>query len=445
MSENNNIKNYTAADIEKYWNGRLNAAEMHAMEKAAMDDPFLAEALEGYREASASATGLALLKEKINRRTGAAVITLKRKKYTWLKVAAAITIIAGAGLIVQQLVSSNTDNTIALEKSDEDKSQAPANNVPVNPDSQNNVMSALKDTLTAKAEQKTIYKTNEVSAPTHAFKQTDTIKSDHRPATEAKNETEDLAAVSAPVSANARNKEGSEKAKALRSSFDSSGELKDNNARLAKPNAAFYESDKSAGIYLSNKYNYRVVDGQNNPVPFANVMNSRDNIGTYTDVNGRFTLVSSDSVLNVQIKSLGYISDNYKLTPTTKQSGDLVLKEDDVTRTQILAQNRKVVSSLSRKDTTEVEEPEVGWGYYNTYVANNIQIPENIRAKNSSRDVELSFDIDKTGHPINIKVTKSSQCKECDDEAIRLIKEGPRWKKKGKKSRTRISIAVDQQ
>ena len=47
MSEEKNIINYTAADIEKYWKGKLSAAEMHAMEKAAMEDPFLSDALEG--------------------------------------------------------------------------------------------------------------------------------------------------------------------------------------------------------------------------------------------------------------------------------------------------------------------------------------------------------------------------------------------------------------
>ena len=103
-----------------------------------------------------------------------------------------------------------------------------------------------------------------------------------------------------------------------------------------------------------------------------------------------------------------------------------------------------MVSSLSRKDSAEIEEPEVGWGNYNTYVANNIQIPENVRPKNTRSDVELSFDIDKTGQPINIKVTRSSQCKECDEEAKRLLKEGPKWKRKGKKSKATISIAVDQ-
>jgi TonB family protein len=182
---------------------------------------------------------------------------------------------------------------------------------------------------------------------------------------------------------------------------------------------------------------------QNNPVPFANVMNTRDKVGTYTDIRGNFNLVSTDSVLNVQIKSLGYVSDNYKLVPSS-QSPTLVLKEDNNAPRKVLAANQTVVSHVIKKDTTELEEPEVGWEYYNTYVANNLQIPDNIRKKSTLRNVELSFDIDKAGHPSNIKVTKSSQCKECDEEAIRLLKEGPKWKRKGKKSKTSISIAVDQ-
>ena len=40
--------NYSANDIDAYLKGQLSPALMHAMEKAALDDPFLAEAMEGY-------------------------------------------------------------------------------------------------------------------------------------------------------------------------------------------------------------------------------------------------------------------------------------------------------------------------------------------------------------------------------------------------------------
>src|SRR5690242_12141025 len=42
---------YSLADIQRYLQGGMNAREMHDLERAALEDPFLADALEGYREA----------------------------------------------------------------------------------------------------------------------------------------------------------------------------------------------------------------------------------------------------------------------------------------------------------------------------------------------------------------------------------------------------------
>ena len=52
QSEQNHI-HYGITDIEQYLQGKMSAADMHRMEKAALQDPFLADAIEGYRNASA--------------------------------------------------------------------------------------------------------------------------------------------------------------------------------------------------------------------------------------------------------------------------------------------------------------------------------------------------------------------------------------------------------
>ena len=451
MSEEKNIINYTAADIQKYWNGKLSAAEMHAMEKAAMDDPFLADALEGYKNVNVADAGLDTLNDRLDKRVGAfvPVLNLKRKRFTWLRVAAAIIIIVGAGLLVQQLVfKSRNENSIAILENNDKKSESLANSNPQKPDTVHSGALAISDSGTTKSGQKTSLSANSGS---YVFTPLDTIrKTSDADAALKKTENENVPSGDLRAIANAERKDEPtrEKADLGKTLNDSTKPLKDNNilnspvtVAKAKANQANDGYGRFANVALNNKYNYRVVDAQNNPVPFANVMNTRDNIGTYTDIRGNFNLVSSDSVLNVQIRSLGYNAANYKLIPSNVQPGDLVLKEDE--RKETVAQNRKVVSSLSRKDSTEIEEPEVGWSNYNTYAANNIQIPENVRPKNIRSDVELSFDIDKTGQPINIRVIRSSQCKECDQEAIRLLKEGPKWKRKGKKSKATVSINVD--
>ncbi|MCU0380728.1 MAG: hypothetical protein MUE58_06010, partial [Chitinophagaceae bacterium] len=38
---------YTRGDLQRYLSGKMSADEMHLLEKAALDDPFLADALEG--------------------------------------------------------------------------------------------------------------------------------------------------------------------------------------------------------------------------------------------------------------------------------------------------------------------------------------------------------------------------------------------------------------
>ena len=45
--QHKNITGYSASDIEKYRKGELSAREMHELERAALEDPFLADALEG--------------------------------------------------------------------------------------------------------------------------------------------------------------------------------------------------------------------------------------------------------------------------------------------------------------------------------------------------------------------------------------------------------------
>ncbi len=65
MSELQEYNNFSAADIERYHSGKMPAAEMHAMEKAALDDLFLADALEGYANSLSPTSEVALLQKRL--------------------------------------------------------------------------------------------------------------------------------------------------------------------------------------------------------------------------------------------------------------------------------------------------------------------------------------------------------------------------------------------
>src|SRR6187401_705114 len=104
---------------------------MHAMEKAAMDDPFLADALEGYKNINLADSGLDSLKDRLDKRVGifVPVLNLKRKRFTWVRAAEAIIIIVGIGLLVQQLVFNDRNrNSMAILEKDKETSESVANN-----------------------------------------------------------------------------------------------------------------------------------------------------------------------------------------------------------------------------------------------------------------------------------------------------------------------------
>ena len=98
------------------------------------------------------------LKERLDKRVGAVVpiLNLKRKRFTWVRVAAAIIIIVGVGLLVQQLVFNDRNkNSIASLEKKEKNPESVANNNQIKPDSINKDVPTQSGSVANKQEQKT--------------------------------------------------------------------------------------------------------------------------------------------------------------------------------------------------------------------------------------------------------------------------------------------------
>jgi TonB family protein len=199
-------------------------------------------------------------------------------------------------------------------------------------------------------------------------------------------------------------------------------------------------------LQLTKVFSAQVVGPDNTPLPFANINIKTENFGTYTDVKGNFRLVSSDSILTVEVKSAGYQTQFYTLKSSLTQN-KIILPEVDVTnrQTTVISSNKAGRSKLSKratllKDSVVDVEPADGWDNYNTYVDNNIDIPDDILKKNVHGQVELSFDVKPNGAITNIKVDKSL-CNNCDEAAKQLLQQGPKWKtKNGKKGKAKVTV-----
>jgi hypothetical protein len=483
MSNEGNIGKYTAAEIERYHSGQMSVKERHALEKAALDDPFLADALEGYGLATGqSSNDLADLGTRLTERIeGAKVVSMhkggNRTKFPWLKVAAIVVLVAGAGLLANQFLFTKRS---PLAKMDSENVQGSTNGQSPGKTDTSYATTYLQDTTpvsknvigvdsgTFKLETLNIRQAHtnagmadSLSLNTSYFSTTTPpgqntpggyINSPKAPqiANQLKTDTilgRDVAKTPVIVQGNlddyreARKTEISKKDVAVLKSADERDLAKTENRQDNYKSRAMSEKEKQ-NAFTDNYFRGRVVDANNNPVPFANITSTRDNAQTYADASGNFNFVSPDTVIDVQVRSLGYESYNTQLR-NRADNNQVVLLDDKKGLAEIVLSNKKPnTTARAERGSIKIEgsEPADGWENYDTYLANNVKTPEELKTRQAAGEVELSFEVNKDGEPINIKVEKSL-CSDCDKEAIRLLKDGPKWKKKAKKGRTNVKVA----
>lgn len=496
MANDNNIKHFRAIDIERYHKGLLSPYEMHALEKAALDDPFLADALEGYGAVQTNINAdIAELEKRLMQKTGETKVVplyaAGKKPFPWLRVAVLVVLIAGTALLSYQFLfnSKSDSNDVAVQppvnntekKNDSGTVQIQTNNVRNQDSSTTQPFLAAEEKAvdttqfkvsinrsTALANGSAAYKLTTDSAQFDvAFGSTPSVSGSITtdvPAKEGQRK-EDLKALAEIKSIKAdtttlynagidktRQEFFKDKEADTQKSVVVSGDVAANAYGMMKkqPSAPVRQrasnSTEGFAYYRPNIFRGVVTDANNNPLPFANITNTRDNVGTYSDAHGLFTLASpSDSVLHVQVKVLGFENSNIQLRSI---SGDnlITMREDRSLATKILDTVKRDYAKRSREATMTLEEPEPedGWDYYGSYLVNNLVIPDKFEMKKEGETVqnvvEVSFEVNRNGEPINIRVEKSL-CEKCDKEAIRLIKAGPKWKSKAKRGkRTTVKV-----
>ena len=485
MATNNNIKQFTATDIEKYHKGLLSAKEKHDLEKAALDDPFLADALEGYAFAGTNASAdLADLKKRLGTRTGSSrLVQMKGGRSNlspFMRAAAILLILASAGLLVYQFAFNIKDTELAETKSTATvKEEVRAagidtvRNTPVATGEETDLAVTGKDTkdkpgktdavspgLTGKGKTETTNlkdiaaeKSDEVVAVTSDSK---SLPASEAPVAGAPVKPVTTTTVPAGAAGKVADKEYVREETKTRAAVAKKQEADNDPARrkaIQQPDDSRNSRDLTTNRQADDQYyrnqamntfRGRVTDASNVGLPFSNVTNIRDNVGTYTDANGNFVLTSPDSVLNVQIRSLGYDNSNIQLRNNIP-ANNVVMQEGRSNLSEVVISNKKPnAAARSKNNNRKLIEPEPadGWEKYDSYLANNLNTPDEFKQQktNAANSVELSFEVDKTGEPVNIRIEKSL-CSSCDKEAIRLIKEGPKWKRNAsKKGRTTVTI-----
>ena len=467
MSEDKININYRAEDIEQYFLGGLSAAQMHAMEKAALDDPFLAEAMEGYEAMKGKEwnTQLVALRKGFSaERPVAKIVPLSRSTDRWWKAAAAILVIA-SGTVLTYVYTNSKE-----KQGEQTTTQQIAQNVPVVKNDETIKLSPAKPAVTDISTEKVITKpatgkTEKVKAADRQFTVQENILTKRDSAfiyKPAKNAQSDLAKNQGIISNTDEDKKGINglvyKPATATNNTNVTIPVEASNSRATEYNYKYpvtadaekRKANQNVVTFksppLNRSFNAQVVGPDNTPLPYSNIAIKSENFGTYADVKGNFRLVSADSVLTVEIRSIGYLPRVYTLRSNQSQN-KIVLAEDEIAQRDrtVIKSNDIVANGSTRrprlvKDSVVNVEPADGWENYNTYIANNIELPDEILKNDRHGEIGITFDVKSNGTISNIKVDLS-ECNDCEELAKRLIEQGPQWKlKKGKKASAKVKV-----
>ena len=154
----------------------------------------------------------------------------------------------------------------------------------------------------------------------------------------------------------------------------------------------------------------------------VSVYDIQNNIGTITNIDGNFTLDVPIDAQEFTISYTGYenlivkIPENNEIIAYLNQ-GNTVLSEVAVTG---------LGSAKDENKSYEASAPINGNSTFKKYIKENLTYPSQATNAGIRGKVVLLFNVDSTGSPIDIEIKKSLGYG-CDEEAIRLLRDGPKW------------------
>ena len=191
-----------------------------------------------------------------------------------------------------------------------------------------------------------------------------------------------------------------------------------------------------------------VTDMAGNPLIGASIYFPNNDAAITTDFNGNFAVDLNSLDSKAVVSYTGYDSDVFNLRKNGKQifqlSEGVVLEEVAVTSmgvesmqepevlddgiTTDQADQQVEALSVEREVTNSVLEatPERGYRKYDRYIKRNLNYPALARANKIEGEVIVQFKVLPGGELFDFRILQSVGAG-CDEEAIRLVKDGPAW------------------
>ena len=444
--EKNNIK-YSAEDIRKYLDGLLSDPEMQALEKAALNDPFLADAIEGMEESRnhpvSFESGLAELQKTLaqrvrqkNRKSGLILLFSK-----WQIAASVLFILVVAALTLTYI--NNKNRRIEIAKSiKKDSGTEKAGSLPLKKETDTTGAVAIRSLPQNPLADSAVMAFNG-SASTEKKSRQKKILSLNRDTFNKK--PEELPTVNLSKTSSVANAEPAE-ATSIAKNADRISASPEPVEKQLNGKVSGLEISKFKNL-LENYIKGVVTDDKGKPIPFAAVSIEGLKKGTTTDTHGFFKLYlkNADTTRKVEINTVGYETISVKLKPDSSFTNRIQMQAASTALNEVVVngysikKRRNNSSSFSKTEGNQNAEKAIGCEKFFNYVNTNKKI---LTADSLLKGDEIiSFVVNKKSELSSFKIEKSIS-QSHDAVIIRLIKAGPALKiLKGRKQRLRITIS----
>lgn len=189
------------------------------------------------------------------------------------------------------------------------------------------------------------------------------------------------------------------------------------------------DSSFNAKVAVVGKVRGKVTDPSGEPLVGATVRVKGTNQGTISDENGDFTL-KTDGNRELSVDYIGY--ESVVLPADTTKDLLIAMNVDDAILDEVVVvgygsqPKSSVTGAIMSLKMSGTPQPSIGRKAFRRYLKENLVHPSDKECARAKGKVILTFRVDKDGRPESISV-KKGLCASADKEAIRLIEEGPDW------------------
>jgi TonB family protein len=468
--------------VRRYLAGELDDKAMHILERQALEDPFLAEALDGFTGYAADQT---VNLDDLDRRLEKRVAGAKERRifvyYRWAA-AAAVLIVAGIGVmklwqapVKQEIANVNVkvahDSVASGSITDESGQSLAARAEKLHP-------TAIPDLKLKKESHQPAVQEEPQSAPDIAERSSAArgmydlsdsvtamgIEAPKRapasvPVASQPALVSSMPAESKPAQAASIPVPGSVAVAEKRIPVPVSADMASEKEAAADENRAFasvYSPSKAlagrvAGVNITQNQNnvalfpgkVRMLQGKvtdaNNDSGLAGVSVAVDgtNKGALTDKDGNFA-IAVDSIAKVQLNlaAVGWASK--KVTVSNEENNlRIALPENNRSLNEVVVTGYG--TKKAKRAVYQPPQPGEGFDRYKEYLAKHVRYPAS--AGGVKGTVRVAFTVNADGTLEEFKILRTLQ-PDCDTEAIRVVKEGPAWIPASDGRRTRAQADV---